>query len=78
VDATIRRSFLWENIEILQLKKNMRLESTNADAQEFANWLLDVGHGRNMVGSNNHVILPEEMRVDDVEALIESVYPGKC
>lgn len=78
VDATIQRSLLWENIEILRLEKNMRLESTNADAQKFAKWLLDVGHGRNMVGSNNQVLLPEEMRVHDVEALIESVYPGKC
>ena len=72
VDATIQQSLLWENIEIL------RLESTNADAQEFAKWLLDVGHGCNMVGSNNQVLLPEEMRVHNIEALIESVYPGKC
>jgi PIF1-like helicase len=47
VNATIQRSYLWNDVEILHLKRNMRLEQTqDEEEQEFARWLLDVGHGR--------------------------------
>ena len=75
VDATVQRSPLWQHIEILRLRQNMRLDQANADTQQFAAWLLDVGHGRNMVDDIN-VRLPESMRVPDVNSLIQSIYPG--
>ena len=77
VDATVQRSFLWQEAEILHLEKNLRLDSSNADAQDFARWLLDVGHGCNMVDHSSRIRLPDGMRVPDVDALIASVYPGK-
>lgn len=78
VNATIQQSFLWDHVELLHLKKNMRLESSSADAQEFARWLLDIGHGRNMATTESQVRLPDQMRVPNVETLIASVYPGGC
>jgi hypothetical protein len=43
-DSSIRRSPLWERIEVLRLHRNMRLESEGQDEQEFASWLLDQGY----------------------------------
>jgi len=53
----------------------MRLDQANADTAEFAQWLLDVGHGRNMV-DNCHIRFPATMRVPDEDTLIQSIYPG--
>ena len=61
VNATIQRSYLWNDVDILHLKRNMRLEQTqNEEEQEFAKWLLDVGHGRG-TSPNGVLKLPEEM-----------------
>ena len=51
VDTTIQHSYLWEHVKILSLRQNMRLEQ-GEDAREFAQWLLDVGHGRNLINEN--------------------------
>ena len=45
IDATIQRSHLWQNTEILFLRQNMRLDRASADVQQFSQWLLDVDHG---------------------------------
>ena len=44
VNASIQRSHLWEHVELLYLHQNMRLDRGSADAQQFAQWLLEVGH----------------------------------
>jgi len=75
VNATIQRSHLWQNVEILYLHQNMCLDQGSADAQQFAQWLLEVGHGRNMI-HDTQICLPEHMRVNNVELLIDSIYPG--
>ncbi|PPQ82287.1 hypothetical protein CVT25_008437 [Psilocybe cyanescens] len=75
VDATIQRSHLWENIEILFLQQNMRLQQGTADVQQFSQWLLEVGHGQNMV-NNSQVRFPEHMRIQDANSLINTVYPA--
>jgi hypothetical protein len=75
VDATVQRSTLWNDIEVLHLQGNMRLDRADADAEHFAQWLLDVGHGRNMI-DDLHVRLPASWRVPDGEALLHSIYPG--
>lgn len=75
VNATIQKSPLWESIEVLYLHQNMRVERGNADAHEFAQWLLAVGRGENM-NANNEVRFPEYMRVHDINTLIDSIYPG--
>jgi len=68
---------IWQHLKVLHLWKNMWLNAAHADAQQFAKWLLDIGHGRNFVaGSNNQVLLPPEMTVPDIDALIMSIYPG--
>ena len=77
VDACIQRSQLWDHIDILKLQENMRLSVADPDTQGFAQWLLDVGNGRNMAGeTQSEIKVPESMHAQDMEALIESIYPG--
>ena len=75
VDATIQCSHLWEHIEILSLRRNMRLEQDSEDAREFAQWLLDVGHGRNLI-DGNAIQIPDYMHTESANSLIESIYPA--
>ena len=42
VDATIQRSDLWQNVEILFLHQNMRIDQGSADAHQFSQWLLEI------------------------------------
>jgi hypothetical protein len=75
VDATIQCSALWERAEVLRLHQNMRLDQGDMDAQEFAQWLLKVGHGQN-ININSQIRFPDGMRVDNSDSLIASIYPG--
>jgi len=42
--ATVQRSHLWHNICLLHLKENMCLNH-NCQQNQFAHWLLQLGHG---------------------------------
>lgn len=50
IGATLQHSYLWPDINLLCLWQNKRLEHSehNDKACEFANWLLDTGHGCNL------------------------------
>jgi hypothetical protein len=75
VSATIQRSYLWHDIETLHLTRNMRLEESQDEEEVvFADWLLDVGHGRG-TAPDGTLNLPVEMVCADANALIDAVYP---
>ncbi len=74
VGACLQRSYLWDQLTVLHLKQNMRLEH-DLDMQEHARWLLDVGHGR-LTGSDGSLRIPDSMGCDNVFSLIDSVYAG--
>jgi hypothetical protein len=74
VGASIQRSLLWEHIEVLHLRKNMRLESAGQDQRDFAAWLLDIGHGRNISPEGN-ISLREGMRCEAAFDMINFIYP---
>jgi len=71
VDATVQHSYLWNHVEILRLKQNMRLDEAS---HSFAEWLLDIGHGRNSDALDGHVVLPEDMLTTDIDTLIAKIY----
>ena len=75
VDATILRSYLWEHAKNLSLQQNMRLKQGGQDTQEFARWLLDIGHGHNIINENK-IQFPEHMQVGSADLLIKSIYPA--
>lgn len=78
VGQSIQRSRLWAHIQVLHLKKNMRLDDATEEERQFAQWLLDVGHGRPTVTNDDtSITLPQNMRCGDKsEHLINAVYPG--
>ncbi|KAJ3502532.1 hypothetical protein NLJ89_g8846 [Agrocybe chaxingu] len=73
VNATIQRSYLWQHIEVLHLHENMQLSCHNADC-DFAEMLLDIGHGQG-VSEDGNINLPEEMIAASANDLIDFIYP---
>jgi hypothetical protein len=76
VNASLKRSSLWNNIHLYHLKQNMCLDRT-PDSNAFADWLLDVGVGCGL-GPNNSIQLKPNMRMPDnsVQSLSDAIYPG--
>jgi len=72
IEASLLRSYLWSHMTILHLHKNMRLE-TSRDDNNFAKWLLEVGHGTNM-DENGKILLPENMVTTSSIFLINWIY----
>ena len=72
VNACLAKSYLWPGMEILMLQQNMRLQHS-PDEMDFATWLLDIGHGRNMDAKGN-VEIPQSMVTYDEEELISIIY----
>lgn len=73
----MQRSALWQSIQILKLTQNMRLNTADEQEHEFAQWQLDVGHGRH-TDENGNLILPDHFHCtkNTIESLIETIYPG--
>jgi PIF1-like helicase/Helicase len=74
VDACLRMSYLWNNIIILKLRKNMRLQQSPEDVK-FSEWLLDVGHGRD-IDDDGKILLPPSIVTFDEDELINKIYDG--
>jgi hypothetical protein len=74
LDATITRSHLWNTFQVLPLHQNMRLRN-DPDAEEFGNWLHQIGHGRNS-DDNNKIEIPQDIRSNDITSLMNFIYPN--
>ncbi len=72
VNASLQKSSLWNDMQILKLEENMRLRHSPEDTS-FSQWLLDIGHGRDIDG-NGKVQLPQHMITHDENELILSIY----
>ncbi len=63
--ATFRHSELWNNnIRLLFLHQNMRLNHANESTREFAQWLLDVGNGKSPVTKDGKVSLLDRHAIE--------------
>uniref|UniRef100_K3YLZ3 ATP-dependent DNA helicase n=1 Tax=Setaria italica TaxID=4555 RepID=K3YLZ3_SETIT len=77
VDASLRRSYLWECMCHLKLVRNMRAQSD----PWFAEYLLRVGNGTEEDDGNGHICLRDEISVPymgedtDLGKLIEDAFP---
>lgn len=59
VRAALCKSPIWRELHVFHLTQNMRLENqAHPQVRQFAQWLLNVGHGHNQ-HSPTHVQLPE-------------------
>ena len=72
VDACLRNSYLWNNMHILKLRINMRLLNSPEDTS-FAEWLLDVGHGRH-IDNDGNINIPQSMVTLTEDELINQIY----
>jgi ATP-dependent exoDNAse (exonuclease V) alpha subunit len=77
VSASLLRSVLWQNIKVLHLKINMRLNTDDLQEREFAKWQLEVGKGGHTDEGGN-IDLPDHFKCpqNSVDSLIDSIYPG--
>ena len=76
VSACLQRSIIWRQLTVLTLKTNMRLGQDPAE-QDFAQWLLDVGHGR-QTDDDSNVTLPDSFHCaeNSLQSLVHAIYPG--
>ena len=77
VDASLRRSYLWDWMRHLKLVRNMRAQSD----PWFADYLLRIGGGTEEVNGDGDVRLPDDICVPytgdgkDLDRLIECIFP---
>ena len=77
VDASLRRSYLWDSMRHLKLVHNMRAQSD----PWFADYLLRIGGGTEEVNGDGDVRLPDDICVPyagdgkDLDRLIECMFP---
>ena len=77
MDACIQSSPLWKLVTILHLMENMHVDTSNVDSIHFANWLLDVGHGKNLPLDHSFTIPPHmKLEPESLPALISEIYPN--
>ena len=75
ISASLRRSRIWDHVQMYYLHQNMRLEQS-PEMQEFATWLLNIGAGEGLDNSER-ITIPQNMRCHDytLNSLIEEIYP---
>jgi len=74
LDATVTRSLLWNDIEVIHLHQNMRLQD-DPEAEEFGEWLLQIEHGQNS-DENGKIKIPQDIRSNNIESLMNFIYPN--
>jgi hypothetical protein len=68
----VRFSELFADFHKLKLTENMRVDR---ESVEFRQWLWDVGNGLNYIQGTNKIRIDEDMRVKDLDELIDFVFP---
>jgi len=81
IEACLQQSYIWNHITVLPLHTNMRLQngdnSTNdTEEMEFANWLLQVGHGSDLQDDSGEIPLPNNICTTFPDDLISFIYHG--
>ncbi|XP_062213715.1 uncharacterized protein LOC133914676 [Phragmites australis] len=76
INATLRKSYLWENMQKLRLVRNMRAQSD----PWFSNYLLRIRNGTKETVKDDYVKIPDKICVpytgaeSDIDNLIDSVF----
>ncbi|KAG5517186.1 hypothetical protein RHGRI_037823 [Rhododendron griersonianum] len=85
VNASLRRSDLWDDICVLTLNLNMRLNTTDPENAAFANFLMEVGtnpqevvHLPSTIGNRYTYLAADKMSEDDgMDRSITNRYPNE-
>ena len=66
VNASLCRSSLWIDIEVLKLQQNMRVMSeNNSNEKEFVEWILAIGNGKINNKEEDKVSIPFNMLIEN-------------
>lgn len=76
VNASLKRSYLWPYIKILELKTNMRVLCTGQDNINFAEDLLLIDNGEFQETNDKINIKSFSNSVTTITKLIQNVYPN--
>jgi len=76
IGACLQESNLWHILKILPLKINMRLGQDQTE-RDFAQWQLEVGHGKH-TNTDGDITLLDEFKCpqNTLDSLIDTIYPG--
>ncbi|VVC35150.1 DNA helicase Pif1-like, partial [Cinara cedri] len=78
INACLKSSPLWRNVEKVQLKVNMRVQMLqHPSAETFSKQLLDIGDGKVAIDETGYVKLPTDFCTiaDSQDTLIEQIFP---
>lgn len=78
INACLKSSTLWRNVEIVQLKVNMRVQMLqDPSAETFSKQLLDIGDGKVTIAETGYIKLANDFCtiIDSQDALIEQIFP---
>ena len=75
--STLKKSFLWQNINVRKLTINMRArQESNENQNEFSQFLLDVGENR-LPNTNGYIELPDricrEVNIQNFDIFIRQI-----
>lgn len=73
IATSLPKSYLWHHIKVLRPCQNMQLEHASTDKNDFAKWLLNIGHGHG-IADDGTISLHENMACSNVDSLINYVY----
>jgi hypothetical protein len=73
VAQSLRRSHLWNSLTILRLRQNMRV---SAGEQDWMQWLLETGYGRNTNPTSADIVVPPAILTPSLDQLIREIYPN--
>ncbi|KAA5637126.1 hypothetical protein F3G58_34250, partial [Pseudomonas aeruginosa] len=79
MNACLKSSTLWRNVEIVQLKVNMRVQMLqDPSAKTFSKQLLDIGDGKVTIAETEYIKLANDFCtiIDSQDALIEQIFPN--
>ena len=74
VAACLQRSFLWDGLDVLTLRENMRVRNDPANA-EFINWVRKLSTDESMVG--NIKLLDDIAQYRSTDSFLDHVYPAE-
>jgi ATP-dependent DNA helicase PIF1 len=73
VQASLKRSYLWQLIKVLKLTSNMRVQGD--EFQAYRDFIMRIGNGTQPQDEDGNVEFPQSTVVSSLDDLIESTYP---
>ena len=80
VAQTMKASPLWDHVQILHLTENMRVKNAGQDDIDYAQYLLNVAHGKVETHpeiEENMIKIPEQMisKSENIKMFVDEIFP---